>query len=579
MAFYSKELEEHLRKLVFFVYLRKSSEDSEDRQVRSIPAQKQEIEDLLIKRYRLKVAGFFEESQSAFVVGRPQFNEMIKRIENREANASISWHPNRFARNYQDGGRFVQLMLEKKLQIVLTCAGIFENSPRDRSYLMDEFTKATRDSDDKSEAVKRGNKNKFLISKIWVGPAKPGYLNVTDPITKEKLITDDPLRNPLLEKGIRLILSGKNTPMQVLDLLNNHWGYRTRLTKRQGGKPLSKSGFYKYLSDPYLYGLMQRSEGEIMGDFKPMLNEEEYQKLQIILGGKGRTHRSKHNLPYKQLLKCGGCNGSITAEEKWQIICGECKTKFHKAIDTIKCPSCGILIENMRTPKLLHYIHLHCTKKVHKDCTEKSIEIRTLEKQVTQELQKFEIRKEFLDWAIEYINELNEKETTIRTISANNAELALNDAQKRLDRLTDLYISPQNTNNELLSDIELNKKREALLNEKSTWLRKVQELSQRQDDWHELAISTFNFARYAHYWFVNGDIDTKTSILGALGYNLTLKDKLFRINNLNPFMIIEEGKKEAESILARFEPNKKHDMLTQLPIFQPLRLCMLYLTV
>ena len=54
---------------------------------------------------------------------------------------------------------------------------------------MNEFTRATRDSDDKSEAVKRGNKDAFTEQRRWLGPAKPGYLNYTDEITKEVLST------------------------------------------------------------------------------------------------------------------------------------------------------------------------------------------------------------------------------------------------------------------------------------------------------------------------------------------------------------------------------------------------------
>lgn len=575
MAYYSNELIKFLRTLTLFAYVRKSSEDNEDRQVLSIPGQKKEIEEQLIGKYGLKIAGYYEESQSAFKVGRPAFNEMLSRIEGLEAAGAISWHPNRFARNYQDGGRLVQLMLDKRLQIVLTCAGMFENNPRDRSYLMDEFTKATRDSDDKSEAVKRGNRMKLFERKIWVGPAKPGYLNFTDPLTKHKLITEDKNRNKMLSNAVHLILTGKHTPMEVLDLLNNQWNFRSRKTARQGGKPMAKSGFYKFLSDPYLYGLMVRREGEQMGKFKPMLEKEEFDKLQIILGRKGKARHTKHDLPYKQLLKCGSCGGSVTAEEKWQIICSNCKTKFHKAKNTDRCLECQTLIEDMKKPKILHYIHLHCTKRVHHDCPEGSIEINKLEKQVLDELVKYEIRPEFLEWAVAHINELNDSETETRQVSFENAQKALTDTEKRLDKLMDLYISPQNTDGKLLSEEELNKRRQPILQEKEDWIQKIDKLSQRQNNWHELTIRTFNFACYARYWFANGDIEKKLSIMAALGSNLTLKGKLFRINDLNPFMIIAEGKKEAEAILDTFEPNKKPEILSQIPIFEPLRLCML----
>src|SRR6185312_16814252 len=100
-----------------------------------------------------KTIPIFDEHQSAFKMGRPKFQALIDLIEKGEVNAVMVWHPNRIARNYADGGRFTQLMSDGKLKLVITPHGIFENSPRDKEYLMTEFTRATRDSDDKSEVV------------------------------------------------------------------------------------------------------------------------------------------------------------------------------------------------------------------------------------------------------------------------------------------------------------------------------------------------------------------------------------------------------------------------------------------
>lgn len=249
MSYFYKDTIEKLHKMKFFVYLRRSSEDNEDRQIRSIPGQLHDITEFLIDKYHLKIIEpIYKESRTAFKAGRSDFNEMLQKLENGEADGVICWHANRLARNYGDGGRFVQFMSENKIKVVLTCQAMFENNPRDKEYLMTEFTRATRDSDDKSEAVKRGNREKFMEKKQWIGPAKQGYLNTTDPITKEKCIAVDPQRFSLLQKAARLILSEGYTPMQALDTLNNKWGYRTRKTVRQGGKPMCKSSFI--LSSP-----------------------------------------------------------------------------------------------------------------------------------------------------------------------------------------------------------------------------------------------------------------------------------------------------------------------------------------
>src|SRR3990167_4527424 len=133
MSYLTKELLDQIKNIKFFEYLRKSSEDNEDRQVRSIPGQRTDIEVQLINNYNLDVIKpHYEESKTAFKEGRPYFNEMLTRIKNGEAQGVIAWHPNRLARNYGDGGNFVQLMSDGKIKYVLTCAGIFENNPRDK---------------------------------------------------------------------------------------------------------------------------------------------------------------------------------------------------------------------------------------------------------------------------------------------------------------------------------------------------------------------------------------------------------------------------------------------------------------
>ena len=65
--------------------------------------------------------------------------------------------------------------------------------------------------------------------------------------------------------------------------------------------------------------------------------QDEFEKLQIILGRKGKPRIAKHDFAYKEVLKCGECGGSVTAEEKYQIICSKCKTKFHKGKTTNEC--------------------------------------------------------------------------------------------------------------------------------------------------------------------------------------------------------------------------------------------------
>ena len=92
----------------FFLYARKST-DVEDKQVRSIEDQIAELR-AFAKQENLNVIDVLIEKQSAKIPGRPIFGEMLKRIEDGEADGILAWHADRLARNSVDGGQIIYLI-------------------------------------------------------------------------------------------------------------------------------------------------------------------------------------------------------------------------------------------------------------------------------------------------------------------------------------------------------------------------------------------------------------------------------------------------------------------------------------
>src|SRR3989338_2310188 len=97
----------------YFLYARKSTE-SEERQQLSIPAQIEELR-ALAQKENLTLIDILTESKTAKQPGRMVFNEMLKRIEEGEADGILSWHPDRLARNAVDAGQIVHLLDRGKL--------------------------------------------------------------------------------------------------------------------------------------------------------------------------------------------------------------------------------------------------------------------------------------------------------------------------------------------------------------------------------------------------------------------------------------------------------------------------------
>ena len=329
MSYYSQELLNQFQHCRWAGYLRKSSKDNEDKQIRSLEGQREDLHQIIESLHLVLVSNLLEESCSAFEMGRPQFNRLLADIEAHKVNALIVWHPNRIARNYGDGGRFVQLMKDGYLKFVLTMHGLFTDTPRDREYLMTEFTRATRDSDDKSEAVKRGYRTKLKAGYIPSGRLPEGYMHQRND-QWQMINVPDPLRFPKLQKAIGKILYENYTAREALDYLNLELGYSTKRTRRAGGTPLSKSAWYKLLSNPLyigdlsLWGCDEHGNAYV-GEYEPLLLIEEYEKLQIMLGKPGGLRRRlRKEWPYTGFITCKNCGGAIVMEEKWQRKCSGC---------------------------------------------------------------------------------------------------------------------------------------------------------------------------------------------------------------------------------------------------------------
>lgn len=561
MAFYDNQTVDLIKSLKFAEYLRRSSQDNEDKQMRSIEGQEQDLKEDVINRFKIKIARVFKESQSAFKEGRPEFEQLIQTIEAGEINAVMVWHPNRIARNYSDGGQFVQLLSDGKLKLVLTPHGIFEGSPRDQEYLMTEFTRATRDSGDKSEAVKRGNRTKLKLGYIPSGRLPEGYMHIKND-KDEMITTTDPERYPLLKKAVKLLTDLTHTPMEALYKLNNEMGYRTKKTKRGGGNPLSKSAWYKLLTNPLYYGVMKRNEGEFETSFPALYSKEDFDKIQIILGNKAGRRRTKHDWAYDGgEITCSYCGSGIIMEEKWHVVCSACRTKFAKAKDRDRCTNCGLLIQEMKSPTIRHYIWVRCSKKKRmpdgSKCPQESYPVNDFEKYVSELISQITIPDIFTQWAIKKLKEHNQIEITDRVESRTRIEHNYNAEQTKLDKLLDLLTDG------VIDNEEYQRKKAELKLKRESMKQSLEQNEQRADQGMELTEKTFNFARYAHYWFEKGSSEQKRIILRTLGSNLLLKDRILHFQERKPFVMIKNIKAKYGVLLEKFEPADLTEESTQ----------------
>jgi len=270
----------------YFIYCRKSTE-AEDRQVLSIDSQVNEMREIAAK-LKIPVADVLTESKSAKEPGRPVFNQMMKRLYRGEAAGVICWKLDRLARNPVDGGSVIWAIKQHGIKVI-TPAQTFAREDDNVILMYIEFGMAQKYVDDLSKNVKRGLKAK--IENGWFpGLAPVGYLNHKVRVTGENTLVKDPERFPLVRKMWDLMLSGLYTPAEILRIANQDWKFRTRQSRKTGGKAIPRAVIYRMFTQPFYYGQFEYPQGSgqfYQGKHEPMITPAEYDRVQMLLGRKG----------------------------------------------------------------------------------------------------------------------------------------------------------------------------------------------------------------------------------------------------------------------------------------------------
>jgi DNA invertase Pin-like site-specific DNA recombinase len=412
----------------YFLYARKSSE-SEDRQVASIDSQ---IENMKrdVEKEHPQIVDVLSEAQSAKAPGRPIFNEVMQRINRGEAQGIICWKLDRLARNPVDGGQISWMLQQGIIKHIRTHERDYY--PADNVLMMSvEFGMANQYVRDLSVSVKRGLTDK--AKRGWY-PVQPplGYLNDRTPAKGQRTIMPDAERFAVVRKIFDQMLTGAYTPPQVLGIATTQWGLRTRR-----GRRLSESNIHELLRNPFYYGMFEFPRGSGLwyrGAHAPMITWEEHNRIQMLLGRKGRPRPKSHCFAFIGTMKCEKCGTAVTAEEKF------------------KYPKNG---------KIHHYIYYHCTKKKNPDCTERSLEERMLFSQITKLVDRFMIPAEFHAYAIKWFRKEHEKEEESQKAVSASRQQAYHACVQKLDNLIDMRAAEEITEEEFVN------KRAKLLKEKA----------------------------------------------------------------------------------------------------------------
>jgi DNA invertase Pin-like site-specific DNA recombinase len=542
----------------YIIYCRKSLED-EDSQVQSLPDQDREMKSVAA-RLNLAVTESLGEAKSAKAPGRPVFDSIMKRVDQGEIKGILCWKLDRLARNPVDGGRIIWAIKQHGL-IIRTPHQTFSQAEDNLILMYIEFGMAQKYIDDLSRNTTRGLKSK--AEKGWYPSNAPvGYSNSKVEERGHKTIFPDPERFDAVRRMWDLMLSGNVSPARIQKIANEEWGFRTRQTKRAGGKPLSRSTVYKMFSDPFYYGRFEYPHGSgnwYQGRHEAMVTEAEFNRVQKILHQPTNPRpKTEFALPLRCLIKCGECGSSITGHFKQQVRCTTCRFKS-SVRNRGSCARCGLSIRDMNAPKLRQYSYYHCSRTLSAACGQKAISTSALESQLADKLKPFGLPPEFQDWGLKYIERLRDRDITEKDQIRSERKKAYEHCVTRLENLVKLKTAPENADNSLLSDEEYHKQRSELLSLKNKLASDTSAFEANLEAKTRAAKDALRVASKITEPSFDDEIARQREVLAALGSNHVLNEKELEIRPEFPFSDLLQGGSMEQRDSGPIEPDNRQE--------------------
>ena len=469
----------------YLIYARRSQE-REDRQIQSIEDQL-ELTRRHARHKDLAVSQEITESRSAKEPEqRPEFAHLLRLVEGGKADGILAWHPDRLSRNELDAARLVYLVRKGRLHLEFVNYN-FDPSPEGIMMLQMALSQSQYYSSKLAKDVWRGMNSK--IERGWSPFRAPeGYWNDAETRT----IVSDPERFPLIRAAWERLLTGAYSVPEVVETLNEAWGYTTRPSKRtvpslkrHGGGPLSLPSAYKLFHNPFYTGHFVVSGVTHQGQHPPMVTAAEFGRVQELLARGGGRRRYKHEFAYSGLLECARCGCRVTVE----VQTGKYKPG--------------------------RYVYYHCTNRLG-GCSKAGIREEALEVQIEALLGSVTIGSEVAAFALMAVDKWQKAVLPDGKPLTVQREEALSETERQIGALLDLRLRGT------ISD-ELFENKQAQLQARVQKLRLArQEAEEEMSRVRASACGALKFMADAHAQFLVGTMREKREIARALGLRYAL---------------------------------------------------------
>ncbi len=477
-------------------YSRKSSE-AKEKQALSIKDQNAEC-DLVIVRDDLDVVARLEESKTSFKPNkRPEFNKMIKMIEEGKANAILTWKPDRLCRNPREGGIVLQLLQDGILKEIRTAMGDIYNPESDHLILQIHFDMANQYSRNLSQNVKRGLKRKVQDRKEYPRRAILGYQGKG--IRGQRNIEPHPIESGFIVDAFHLASTGTYSLNNISELLYEK-GFRTK-----NGKKIGKSHLQKILTNDTYYGYFYYNKELCEGNYKPLITKGLFDLVQERLMDRTRPKKIEWDREFLGLIKCSNCGCSVTTTFKKKYVKKEAEEKT--------------------------FVYHHCTHR-RGHCKEQPITDKILKDMLYEEIGRIIIDQEVWRLGIELIKAKHADEISKSKSQLKQIYIQKDAMRDKINRLVEMRAAEELTKDEFVEN------KERLVQEMARLDSIANDNSHSVKTWLELMEDFFDTAFNALDVVKGDDFEEKQRILKKIGENYILEDRKLVFNFQKPFDIL-----------------------------------------
>lgn len=307
------------QEIKYVLYLRKSSDESSDKQLKSIGDQLQDIKEKVLEPLKITNYHIVKEEHSAKEADtRIAFRDMLIDLRTGKYQGLIAWHPDRLARNMKEAGEVIDMLDKRIIKDLLFATASYEDNANGKMMLGITFALSKQYSEHLSESVLRGYKRR-IEKGIYLGKMVHGYRILDDGLLEpdgenfliiqqafQKRLQSDPLSLVDIAKWLN-----KQNYMQCYGRAQVH--SRTHFTDKKLSEMFRETIYAGFLQ----YGKNKPVDLMELYGFTPMIEVADFLKL------------NKVNSLDKIVTR-----GVVTSEKEVEllqgkIVCDHCGSNMH----------------------------------------------------------------------------------------------------------------------------------------------------------------------------------------------------------------------------------------------------------